>query len=378
MNKKIGIITHHWAPNFGANLQALSTVSYLRSKGFEPEIIDYRPAELVSIYVNRIPELQRNEHQKFVDEFLPLTAKSYGSLAEIAADESLKDFDHIFAGSDALFRLLPKRNREDLTFPNPFWLNWLSSDAQKKGKASFLSVSSMGTNYKGLPVAMRKAIGEHLSSFPKISVRDGWTRKMVESLTDSVEVVETVDPVFLLNDYFDIPKEYQVTSDKDYVLLCPNKSDVSAKWLKGFQEEAHKNNLTVVGFPNPEGFPIEDFVDEQVEYPIHPLRWYSYIASAKGYVGTRFHPIISCLENGVPFVSLDQYHRHPLERGRSKTYDICRKMGKTDYCIGKRMIPLYSPKTIFRKLLDPNQRGYEANMEAEKKNLISYLESQLP
>lgn len=30
---KIGVVTHHWVPNFGANLQAYATVQALRGVG---------------------------------------------------------------------------------------------------------------------------------------------------------------------------------------------------------------------------------------------------------------------------------------------------------------------------------------------------------
>lgn len=375
--QSIGIITHHWVPNFGANLQALATVSCLKAKGFDPVIIDYRPEELVSIYEKRIPLPQQEMHARFVREYLPLTEQQYGSLEEIKADPDLQNFYHVLAGSDALFRLKVELNREDLSFPNPFWLNWVSEATIAKDNTSFLSVSSMGTEFKKLPSQLLKGIETHLKSFSMISVRDGWTRDMVNHIARDVKVVETVDPVFLLNDYFEIPEEYQVSSKSDYVLLCPSKSDISSKWLANFQKEAHKHSLRVVGFPNPEGFPITEFVDEFVEYPISPLKWYSYLANARGYVGTRFHPVVTCLENGTPFVSLDQYHRHPFERGKSKTYDICRKMGMTDYCISKKMIPFYSPKTILKKLLDPNQGQYAAKIKAQKRYLEEYLDERL-
>lgn len=41
---KIGILTFHAVPNFGAALQAFALQSFLQSEGHEPFIIDYRPA----------------------------------------------------------------------------------------------------------------------------------------------------------------------------------------------------------------------------------------------------------------------------------------------------------------------------------------------
>ncbi len=47
---KIGILTFHCAHNYGAVLQAYALQEYLRAKGHEARIIDYRPQSLVSFY----------------------------------------------------------------------------------------------------------------------------------------------------------------------------------------------------------------------------------------------------------------------------------------------------------------------------------------
>ena len=42
---KIGILTYHSVYNFGANLQVLSTVGYLKNNGFEPIVINWIPED---------------------------------------------------------------------------------------------------------------------------------------------------------------------------------------------------------------------------------------------------------------------------------------------------------------------------------------------
>ena len=41
---KIGIITFHWATNYGAILQAYALQSYLEERGNQVEVINYKPA----------------------------------------------------------------------------------------------------------------------------------------------------------------------------------------------------------------------------------------------------------------------------------------------------------------------------------------------
>ena len=44
---KIGILTFHHNNNFGAVLQAIGLTEYLRSLGFDAEVIDFRPPETI-------------------------------------------------------------------------------------------------------------------------------------------------------------------------------------------------------------------------------------------------------------------------------------------------------------------------------------------
>lgn len=42
---KIGIMTFHWATNYGAVLQAYCLQEYLREQGHDVEIINYKPMQ---------------------------------------------------------------------------------------------------------------------------------------------------------------------------------------------------------------------------------------------------------------------------------------------------------------------------------------------
>ena len=47
---KIGILTYHWVYNFGANLQTLSTIGYLRKRGHTPIVINWIPEDSKADY----------------------------------------------------------------------------------------------------------------------------------------------------------------------------------------------------------------------------------------------------------------------------------------------------------------------------------------
>ena len=81
---KIGIITYHAVYNFGANLQILSTVGYLKKHGYEPRVIDWMPVDLERKYDKGTPQEQVEAHKNFQKEYLPLTKRCRNS-KEISA-----------------------------------------------------------------------------------------------------------------------------------------------------------------------------------------------------------------------------------------------------------------------------------------------------
>ena len=70
---KVGILTYHYVPNFGAQLQALSTIGFVKRIGHTPILLHWQPTDLDDIYINRVPEIQRLEHSEFAKQNFPLT-----------------------------------------------------------------------------------------------------------------------------------------------------------------------------------------------------------------------------------------------------------------------------------------------------------------
>ena len=114
---KVGIITHHWLGNFGANLQALSTVRVLRSLGHDPIIINYRIPVIAEKYAEQVSSEQLAVHEQFCRDFLPESevCSDQKTVAEVAAGLNL---DAVVSGSDAVLRLTKGSDREDLSFPH--------------------------------------------------------------------------------------------------------------------------------------------------------------------------------------------------------------------------------------------------------------------
>ena len=119
---KIGILTFHCAHNYGAVLQAYALVTYLRKRGDDAEIIDYRPKSLVKShgifpynkfvsktfkgkikyllhilpYLN-VRRIRARKMSSFI-ESLPLSSKKYTEV-----DKVLHGYDIVICGSDQVW-----------------------------------------------------------------------------------------------------------------------------------------------------------------------------------------------------------------------------------------------------------------------------------
>lgn len=352
---KVGILTHHWVPNFGANLQALATVSLLKKLGCEPMVIDYRPSELELKYADSISKEQLAMHARFVDEYLPLT----GLCRDITDVEKINDrhsFDLLVSGSDAVLRLNPGSARQDIVFPNPFWLTFAKS-WQKK---IFLAASSMGTNFRSLDRESKNGVRDIVNSSDAVMVRDLWTKKGLLSLGCSPNLVSIlVDPVFCLNSVFEIPEKYKFIHDsgRPYFLVSLYKKLVGDDWLSRFELEANNRGYDVLSIDTPEQ--NTRTLNNQISFPLHPLTWYDCIRKSSGFVGVRFHPVVVSIANGVPFVSYDTYQSSKLFRSSSKTYDVVKRLSDTKYVLGRVRRRILSPIAAIELLLAKRQNKFD-------------------
>ena len=99
----IGILTYHAVCNFGANLQVLSTVQYLRNQGHNPIVIDWLLDELDSRYRRTTPKIQYKEHEEFRKAYLPMTTRCRTS-EEVAKVIEKENIDAVIIGSDAVLQ----------------------------------------------------------------------------------------------------------------------------------------------------------------------------------------------------------------------------------------------------------------------------------
>jgi len=360
---KVGIITHHWLGNFGANLQALSTVRVLRSLGHDPIILNYRIPVIAEKYAEQVCPEQLAIHEQFCRDFLPESEVCIDqqSVADVASRLNL---DAVVSGSDAVLRLVKGSDREDLSFPNSFWLTW----AQEQGiRTGFLAASSMGSAYYQLDKEVRRGVRQAVSVVDVCSVRDRWTAFMLMLCGVSpFKVKHCPDPVSALSGVLQDSDLPEIDSGAEpYILLSRYSHMLSDEWIAGFVKAANAQGYKVYGLPQPDEEMTGPF-DRILKLPMSPLEWYQWIAKSSGYIGVRFHPIMIAQTCGIPFVALDEYDAafkmkgrigsrvakamRPLARNMSKTYDLSRRIGCEQYVYAPRMYRRLSPEMAFSLL----------------------------
>ena len=352
----IGILTYHAVCNFGANLQALSTVQYLRNHGHNPVVIDWLIDELDSRYKRTTPEIQYKEHEEFRKAYLPMTTRCRTS-EEVAKVIEKENIDAVIIGSDAVLQhfgfwsrvVIPSRKLisyatppKDQMCPNPYWAAF-TTFLGKRIPVCMMSASSQNAPYKSFTLKELSYLDSFLQRFSYISVRDTWTQGMVSRISKGRIIPEiTPDPVFAFNQNVnnipskeDILKKYGLP-EKYLLVSFHNSNTVSQEWLIELQNEACINGRECVAFPFPQGVEFRHPYDKEINLPLSPIDWYALIKYSSGYVGHNMHPIVVSLHNAVPCFSFDNYgivkFRLFVNAKSSKIYHIMKTFHVENNC----------------------------------------------
>ena len=388
---KVGILTYHSSYNFGANLQTLAVQEFLQRRGCHPVVINYRNPKKMEMYRAMVSSAQTEMHERFIEKYLHTSP-------QLSCDKDVQEYcsdelDAVFVGSDAVFRLVPryapKRFLRGLLGRNPssfwyhptdrmpvYWLPWRKNGIPKPARVS-IAASTVGTQFFFLEKSLRQQACACLCDFDFISVRDDWTGLMVRCLSKGkIKPQMCPDPVFCLNDCFSIPKEEIPSVDVSKTILIA--SNMERKWFAQFQRVAHDHGFNICNLPNPDngfGFDESDFT---LNLPMSPLAWYALLSRAAGFIGSRFHALVSCVANKTPVISIDLSKTRRLLRMRSKTYDLCKRANAKVRYRPVQWLKCSNPRAILKLLMDKeSQANMDHYAEYAKARLVTVVDEML-
>lgn len=203
---KIGILTFHCAHNYGAVLQCYATQEFLKSKGYEVEIINYRPEYLLEPYriFSTKKILSKNPVRTIKNIiFLLLTfvikAKRWKgferfinnklNISNIASKDTIpSNYDAYIVGSDQIWN--PKITEG---FDGVYFCDFPFNKKSKKYIAYAASMESAKLDNNETDFYSKQ-----LANFNSISVREAQLKDLLQPLT-STSIKQVLDPTLMVS-----------------------------------------------------------------------------------------------------------------------------------------------------------------------------------
>ena len=283
---KIGIITFHWATNFGAVLQTYALQQYLSSLNYDVEIINYKPKQydlsvrsLLSkrLFSNILLWCKEQKIRKFRNHYLNLS-KRYYSESELISNPPKCDI--YITGSDQVWNPYFTQNGE-----GKVTLSYFLSFGSPNVKKIAYAVSYGVTEYNE---KLRQIVAPVINNFERIGVRETSGLKILQSLSYKNIYQLVPDPTLLLN---------QHSYEKFIVENHREQSDCYVYILRDIQLCRKLNkDISKLGYRTL----VSKFSDGSIE------QWLTNIKCSKAVVTNSYHGMLFCIQFHVPFVVISE------------------------------------------------------------------------
>ena len=286
MSHKIGILTYHDGFNHGGYFQAYFLQEYLKSKGHDVFILNYKnishfineyryfllQLNFIKFFKNLYKIISFNNDQRKFNKLPKYITFSENKISSISSK-----LDYIVVGSDIVWDYDYK-----FTGPNNIYFGEYLSPI--KGLISYSA--SMGRTKSSIPMNFRKL----LEKFNYISVRDDNTQKILEEYTN-VNSTKTLDPT-LITDIHDIGIKLDEKKFLETKYLLVYAFFLPYEFKSNIKKIAIEKNLKIVSV----GY-HQDFVDINCT-EVGPFMWLKAFRDAEFIVTSTFHgSIFSILFN---------------------------------------------------------------------------------
>lgn len=279
MGKKIGILTFHWATNYGAVLQSYALQHYLIDIGYDTEIIDYVPwsitlSQKINWHKNhRTDMIVREEKlELFRRKHLIRTKRINFCLFLRYFSES---YFAVICGSDQIWNqsfTLFGEYRPTLAY----FASFVSNKTKRIAYAASFGTVAVSERYE-------KYVKPELKKFSAISVREQTGKQIVEKMGMKAEVV--CDPTLLLakEDYWRIMKDVEMKVPRVFCYIL----------------HGHKDSGKIAAY-------IRDkFAEAVSEYETFELEEWLYAIQHSEFVVTNsFHGVMMSIILNKPFIAV--------------------------------------------------------------------------
>lgn len=285
---KVGIMTFHWAANYGAVLQAWALQEYLCCIGYGAEIIDYVPSNhAISLHrcfrtkhiqtvKNRYKEYKKEKLIKaFRTQYMNLSALRYSSKNDLKKAPPI--YDVYISGSDQIWNPSFTMNGQ-----NGVTLCYYL-DFAPDGKKRIAFSSSFGC--KSIAEDVQKAIKPELEKYSAVGARELEGVGILKSL--GIEAYNTADPTILLE-----PSNYEKLLKKE----IDQKNGIYVYMLHG-QKSLANDVINQVQLATQ--LPVYSDDELTVE------SWLTHIHDARFVITNSFHCVVFCLQFHIPFIAID-------------------------------------------------------------------------
>ena len=280
----IGILTFHYADNYGALLQAFALNKYLSRSSHKVFFIDYIPKKEQLFYSDKIllqdgikpfikktiSHFQRKDSIKTFADF----RSRYFSI--ITLDKLEGFIDILLVGSDQVW------NEKIVGDLKPYLFANVTNDIKKISYAASIGSSQVTDKAKAL-------FSRYLHDFSAISVRENTTELLLQSLGINAKTV--VDPVFLLDETIWNGYAKPKTDIKGrYILLYLLRIDETI--ISEANKYAREHKIPIY-YIHPMGYHIKGLVGKRIKN-VGPLEFIWLIKYADMVFTNSFHAVSFC------------------------------------------------------------------------------------
>lgn len=277
---KIGILTFHWATNYGAVLQCYALQAYLESLGHEVEIINYKPRKFDFwfkywkrpwLILRLHKDLIAKKKEKFLASFrnsrLHQTVR-YHSMKELR--NANFNYDVVISGSDQV--LNPSFTLEGEDCPTSAYYLEAFTEAKRIGYAVSFGCSEY-------PVRALSYSQKWINCFDRIGVREDTGMQVLGQMEYKGGATVVPDPTILSGSELFRGIKTESPISKDYICVYILRNHINMN---------RDDIIYIDDYYNP--LPIE--------------KWIGTIMNSKGLITNSYHGMIVAILSHIPFVAL--------------------------------------------------------------------------